>query len=124
MMPAREPLDPVLVGPVDGIERHDRGATVRLAGELDLFSVPIVRKALLELAAERPGRLVIDLSAVEFIDSTALGALVEAKRQIESAGSRFLLAAPGSHVRRALSISGLDRHLGITDSVEQALEAE
>jgi anti-anti-sigma factor len=113
--------NPVLIEPVDEIVRDERGLVVRLCGELDLHSVPVMRKALLELEADAPDRLVVDLSGVDFIDSTSLGVLVEAKRQADSRGRILVLAGPGSHVRRALSVSGLDRHLSIAGSVEEAL---
>jgi anti-anti-sigma factor len=59
------------------------------------------------------------LSAVKFIDSTALGVLIEARTRLANRKG-FLLAAPGVETRRALEISGLDRHFSVHDSVEQA----
>jgi anti-sigma B factor antagonist len=109
---ARE--DPVVAVSGDG------GATVvRLAGELDLYNANVVRQALVECAERDPERLVVDLSEVEFIDSTALGALLEARSRLTDGA--FVLAAPGLEARRALEVSGLDRHFEIHDSVASAL---
>jgi anti-anti-sigma factor len=58
---------------------------------------------------------------VTFIDSTALGLLVEARAQLGN-GRAFTLAAPGLEVRRALEISGLDRHFAVHDTIETAIE--
>jgi anti-anti-sigma factor len=63
------------------------------------------------------------LSEVEFIDSTALGVLIEARTRLENRRA-FLLAAPGLETRRALEISGLDRHFTVHDSVSEALLAK
>ena len=92
---------------------------MRLAGELDLYNAQEVREALLECCAEGPSRLVVDLSGVKFIDSTALGVLIEARTRLPNRKS-FLLAAPGLETRRALEISGLDRHFSVHESVDEA----
>jgi anti-sigma B factor antagonist len=105
--------------PVAGIERTDGTIVVSLAGELDLYNASAVREALLECCAESPERLIVDLSAVKFIDSTALGVLIEARTRMPNKKG-FLLAAPGLETRRALEISGLDRHFSVHDSVELA----
>jgi anti-sigma B factor antagonist len=109
--------------PVAGIERRNGAAIVHLTGELDLYNAPEVRAALLELCAEQPDRLVVDLAEVSFVDSTALGVLIEARTRLENRRS-FLLAAPGLETHRALAISGLDQHLAVHDSVDSALDAE
>jgi anti-sigma B factor antagonist len=105
--------------PVAGVDRHGATIVVRLAGELDLYNAPTVRAALLDAAGETPERLVVDLSAVRFIDSTALGVLVEAHSRL-GAGA-FALAAPALETRRALQVSGLDRHFAVHGTVAEAL---
>ena len=59
---------------------------------------------------------------MKFIDSTALGVLIEARTRMANRRG-FLLAAPGLETRRALEISGLDRHFSVHESVEQARAA-
>jgi anti-sigma B factor antagonist len=95
---------------------------VRLTGELDLYNAHEVRNVLVEQTAGDPERVVVDLSGVEFIDSTALGVLIEARTKLANRRA-FLLAAPAVETRRALEISGLDRHFGLHDSVDDALGA-
>jgi anti-sigma B factor antagonist len=109
--------------PVKGVERRNGAVVVHLVGELDLYNAPEMRTVLLELASEQPERLVIDLAEVDFVDSTALGVLIEARTTLANRQS-FLLASPGLETHRALKISGLDQHLGVHDSVEAALAAE
>jgi len=108
--------------PIAGIDRREGVVVVSLAGELDLYNANAVREALLECCAEAPERLVVELSAVKFIDSTALGVLIEARTRLANRRG-FLLAAPGLETRRALEISGLDRHFAVHESLEQALAA-
>ena len=106
--------------PVAGVERRDGGVVVSLAGELDLYNAEDVRAELLRCVADPPERLVVDLAQVRFIDSTALGVLIEARSRLPDRGA-FRLAAPGLETRRALEISGLDRHFSVHDTVADAL---
>jgi anti-sigma B factor antagonist len=108
--------------PVLGIEEVNNARVVRLAGELDLYNANVVRDALLEAADHGPPeRIVVDLSEVDFMDSTTLGVLIEARTKLANRKG-FLLAAPGLETRRALQISGLDRHFSVHDTVEEALK--
>jgi anti-sigma B factor antagonist len=109
--------------PIAGIERSDGAVVVRLAGELDLYNANTVRDVLLECCAESPDRLIVELSAVKFIDSTALGVLIEARTRMPNRRG-FLLAAPGLETRRALEISGLDRHFAVHESLDDARAAK
>jgi anti-anti-sigma factor len=108
--------------PVIAVEQRDGGILVRLGGELDLYNADAVRAALLDAAKQAPARLVLDLEEVEFIDSTALGALIEARASLPERRG-LLLASPGHETRRALQVSGLDRHLPVHDTVDDAFAA-
>ncbi len=109
--------------PVTGVERSGDAIVVSLAGELDLYNAEAVRVVLFEECARGPERVVVDLSRVEFIDSTALGVLIEARTNLENRRA-FLLASPAVETRRALEISGLDRHFGMHDTLDGALSAK
>ena len=108
--------------PVQEIAREGDVVVVRLAGELDLYNAPTVREALGDVVAEGPERLVVDLGAVEFVDSTALGVLVEARGKLANREA-FLLAAPRAEPRRALEVAGLDSYFSVHETVEDALTA-
>ena len=109
--------------PVREVVENGTVLIVRLAGELDLYNADAVRAALLAAAERSPQRLVVDLEAVRFIDSTALGVLVEARSKLSDRHS-FVLAAPGLETRRALEVSGLDRHFTVERTVSDAIAAE
>ena len=109
--------------PVLGVETVGEACVVKLGGELDLYNAPQVREALADACADSPERVVVDLGEVDFIDSTALGVLIEARTRMANRKS-FLLASPGLETRRALEISGLDRHFNVHQSVSEALVAK
>jgi len=107
---------------VAAVERRGDRVVVSLGGELDLYNADEVREALLDASAEEPAVVVVDLHEVRFIDSTALGVLIEARSRMADRGG-FRLAAPGLETRRALAVSGLDRHFLVYDTVAEALDA-
>jgi anti-sigma B factor antagonist len=104
------------------VERRAGAVILSLAGELDLYNAEEVRGALLAACADEPRVLVVDLEEVRFIDSTALGVLIEARSRMADRNG-FRLASPGLETRRALEVSGLDRHFLVHDTVADALEA-
>jgi anti-sigma B factor antagonist len=106
---------------VAAVEEHDSAVVVRTAGELDLYNADELRRTLGEVCARTPERVVVDLSELSFIDSTGLGVLVEGCAKLPNRA--LLLAAPQREIRRALEITGLDRHFGVYDTVEEALAA-
>ena len=112
MTPLREP-------PVRAVEMVDGAVVLTLAGELDLYNADEVRDALADALAGSPARIVVDMSDVDFVDSTALGVLIEARSKLGR--SELLLAGPQLETRRTLQVSGLDRHLPVHDSVAAAL---
>ena len=106
--------------PVKETRRENGTAVVSLQGELDLYNAQAVRTALAD-AADDAARVVVDMADVTFVDSTAMGLLIEARARLQDRAA-FVLAAPGLETRRALQVSGLDRHFTIADSVTAALE--
>ena len=114
MEPLREP-------PVRGVEKRTGAVVVRLGGELDLYNADDVRSALVTAIEAGAGRIVVDMSEVDFVDSTALGVLLEARSKLGPNG--LMIAAPQVETRRTLEVSGLDRHLPVHDSVDGALSS-
>ena len=115
--------DSVREYPVADVVSNNGSTVVRLAGELDLYNADAVRDALEAAIAAAPDRLVVDLSAVRFMDSTMLGVLIEARAKLRDRGA-FLLAEPQLETRRALQVSGLDRHFSVHDTLADALESQ
>ena len=109
--------------PVLGVEEVGDAYVVRLGGELDLYNAAQVRAALMEACAQAPERIVVDLGEVEFLDSTALGVLIETRTRLDNRDG-LVLAAPRLETRRALQISGLDKLFTVHDTVPEALGAK
>jgi anti-sigma B factor antagonist len=81
------------------------------AGEIDAHSVPALLAALDPLPVG--GDVRVDMSAVDFMDSSGLRALIDAHQRAESAGRRVVVVQPSKAVRRVIEISGLADHLHV-----------
>ena len=93
---------------------------VVLSGEVDIYTAPRFKECMLELLDAGVDRLVVDLSGVTFIDSTALGVLIGGVRRVHAAGGAMALVVTSRAVERVLSITGLDRVFTIHATREAA----
>jgi anti-sigma B factor antagonist len=91
-----------------------------LAGDIDINTAPDIRDRLAALQADGVRSIVVDLAAVNFLDSSALGAFVAAHRDLTGAGGRLKLAAPRSHVRKVFQITRLAEVIPLYESVDEA----
>ena len=101
--------------------RHVDGvAVVILRGNVDLEHSPKAREAL--LSCVRAGRsLAVDLSAVEYIDSSGIASLVEAFQEARKRGTGFCLAAVSPAAMRVFELARLDTVFTIHATLEEAL---
>lgn len=103
--------------------RRVRGATViAVAGELDAASTARLAAPLAEAAAAGDG-VVLDLAACEFLDSTGLHAIIDARAATRDRGAGFVLrCVPGGPVARVIEVA-LPGMIELHDSLDTALEA-
>lgn len=93
---------------------------VAVAGEIDLATAASFQEALGEAIAAEPAGIVVDLSAVTFMDSTGMGALVRARRRADEHGRSVALVGATAGVRRILDLTGLDRVFVLHESLDDA----
>lgn len=98
-------------------------SVVAPVGELDLASVPRLRQSVLNLLGAGGRDVVLDLGAVDFIDSVGLGGVVAVAKRVRSAGGRFRVARPDARVWEVFTLVGLDRVLECHPSVAEAAGA-
>jgi anti-sigma B factor antagonist len=92
-------------------------AVVSVYGEVDLYTAPRLQTELAALVRDGVSRLVVDLSGVEFCDSTGMNVLLSAMKRLREHGGSLELAAPRSAVRRILQVTGLDTVFSVHDAV-------
>lgn len=105
------------------VRRGEDGTVVSLSGDVDLHHSPALHAALVELAAERPRRLVIDLKDVPFMDSSGVGTFVEVFRRVSAYKGKMIFFGLGSRVRSVFEITKLDKFFTICDDEQQAIKA-
>lgn len=92
----------------------------RLTGLLDAFSEPTFRKVMGNFVTQGPSNLILDLSGIDFVDSSGLGALVQlVKKAKDAQGSLQLIANP--RVMQTVKLVRLEKFLAIQPSVDEAI---
>ncbi len=99
-----------------------RGTVIAATGRLDMVAAPQL-KELVASAVGNGGNVVVDLSHVEFMDSSGLGALVSGLRATRQSGSDLRIAGAGPQVLSILKLTNVDRILRPYDDVGEALRA-
>ncbi len=93
-----------------------------MTGEIDMATAPRFRQRLLAAISAGAQDVVIDLSGVDFIDSTGLGVLMGAAKRVRSAEGDIRLVMVGSRLADLIELTRLDRVLDVFDSVSAATE--
>lgn len=96
----------------------------RLRGSLDLATAASVRAALVEAVGAINHGIVVDLTRLEFLDSTGLGALIGAHRRAVENGGEIRLAVGEGRIARLLNITGLMRVFPVFATLEDAVAGE
>ncbi len=98
-----------------------RVVIVCLAGDVDLQHSPAVRNELIRLTGDKPSSMIIDLAAVDYMDSSGVATLVEALQHVRRYQGRLVLVAPNERVRSIFQIARLDSIFRIVASQQEAL---
>jgi anti-sigma B factor antagonist len=100
----------------------DNGVTVLApTGRLDIAGAAALKEAIGEAVKNAPPKVVIDMEGVSFVDSTGLGSVIAALKQIRNSQGELRLAAPNQQVRVVLELTTLDRVFPYYATVEEAL---
>ncbi len=102
---------------VDGV------TVVTVEGEMDVYTSPTLRDRLSALLDDGTSTVVVDLSAVTFLDSTGIGTLVGALKRAEEQGGGLPVVCPQDRLLKLFRITGLDGVFTIRDTVAEAVAA-
>jgi anti-sigma B factor antagonist len=102
--------------------KNDNDGTLvfRLRGSLDLATAPTVRAALTDATEQGSNNLIVDLTQLEFLDSTGLGVLIGAHRRRAEHGGTFRLIVSEGPISRLLNITGLIAVFAVYRSIDDA----
>jgi len=97
---------------------------VEVGGEIDVYTAPQLRERVVELVADGKVDLVLDLSGVEFLDSTGLGVLVGALNRVRAQDGSLALVLTQERILKIFEITGLRKVFPIHATVAEAVSAE
>lgn len=106
-----------------GVREIDGGVVLSPIGDVDMSRSPALRDAIKRSHAASPGKLVVDLAAVGYMDSSGLATLVEAMKLCRGSGARLVLCAMNPRVRAIFEIAKLDQYFTIVENVDAAAGA-
>lgn len=96
-------------------------SVLAVGGEIDVATAPRLREQLIALVNDQRYRLVVDLSGVDFIDSTGLGVLIGALKRVRSHDGDLHLVCSDSRIVRVFEITGLDQIFRIHETLDAAV---
>src|SRR6266481_3038756 len=101
---------------------HGDHAIVIATGEIDLYTAPRLQSELAEVIANAApaSRIVVDMSGVEFCDSTGMNVLLSCLRQVRERGGELEIASPKPAVRKILQVTGLDSVFTLVDDANRS----
>lgn len=98
-------------------------AILHVAGEVDVYTAPSLRERLVDLVADGHVKIVVDMSDVDFLDSTGLGVLVGGLKRVRSQDGALAIVCTAERILKIFTITGLDTVFSIHATVEEARDA-
>ncbi len=95
-----------------------------VTGEIDLYTAPRLQSELISTLSAGQVRLIVDMSGVDFCDSTGMNVLLAAHRYAREHGGEFQLASPGSATRKVLQVTGLESVFTVLDDPVRATRSQ
>jgi len=95
---------------------------IELEGEVDVYTAPQLKQQMINLLESGARELVVDLTKVDYLDSTALGVLIGGLKRMRERDGNMVLVCPSPRIRRVFEITGLDKIFDIFNTAEDAME--
>ena len=114
------PYTPAVNLDVETTEK-DGKSVVSLRGEIDVYTAPRLRQALIDLVSRGATDIVVDMDKVDFLDSTGLGVLVGGLKRLRSHDGDLTLVCTQHRILKVFEITGLTKVFAIHDSVDAAV---
>lgn len=95
---------------------------IELEGEVDVYTAPQLKQQMINMLESGARDLVVNLTKVDYLDSTALGVLIGGLKRMREMDGNMVLVCPSPRIRRVFEITGLDKIFDIYNAEEDALE--
>ncbi len=105
------------------VRKHEEIPVIELSGEVDAYTSARFREIMLDIIDSDGANLVINMTDVEYIDSSGLGALVGGLKRVSERDGKIVIVCDKPQVKKVFEITGLEKVFPIYDSVEDAVSA-
>jgi anti-sigma B factor antagonist len=105
------------------VQRVSSFPVLAVTGEIDIYTAPLFKQAVVNLVSEGNSDVIIDLSGVTFMDSSGFGTLLGATRRLRPGGGGLHLAGANSTIQRMLRLTRLDTIMQVYETREDAVRA-
>ena len=106
------------------VSERDGWSVVEVGGEIDVATAPRLREQLIALVNDQRYHIVVNLEAVDFIDSTGLGVLISGLKRVRTHGGRFSLVCTEPRILKVFEITGLLTVFNVCGTMEDAIAPE
>lgn len=104
------------------IERHDNAVVIQIKEpQLQMYIIPQFKNSVKEVLDTKPKLTILDMTSVDHMDSSAMGALFHFQKVAQEHGGTIALAHVNNKVMQVLKITKSDKNFEIFESVEKAL---
>lgn len=100
---------------------NEKAALIDLEGEVDVYTAPQLKQQIIGLLDSGVRHVTVNLSAVDYLDSTALGVLIGGLKRLRERDGTLDLICPNPRIKRIFEITGLDKIFDIYAGEEEAL---
>jgi anti-sigma B factor antagonist len=100
---------------------RDKTTVLTLRGEIDVYTAPRLRQAIVDVVDGGAQHLVVDMEKVDFLDSTGLGVLVEGLKRIKGRDGMLSVVATQDKIVKIFDITGLNKAFAMYRSVDDAV---
>jgi anti-sigma B factor antagonist len=105
------------------VTRHASHTVIAVTGYLDVSTSPRFREKIHSVADEAPPALIIDLGEVEFLDSSALGVVLNGWKLMQAAGGVLTVVSPQPRITKVFEITALHLSINVFPSMAEAVDA-
>lgn len=109
--------------PADGLDvilvERDGRPHLRVVGEVDSYTAPLLRRHLEDVVGRGDRRIVVDLVETTLIDSTGLGAVVSTAARLRELGGELVVVCPPGFLQEVLSITGVDQLVTVVPAADE-----
>lgn len=103
------------------VEKHPTYTVIRASGYIDISTSPRLREKIIEVVSDDASLLLLDLGSIEFLDSSALGVILNGWKLVQAEGGTLAVISPQPRITKIFEITGLHLSIHLYQSIDEAL---